>query len=281
MPIMHNASILRQLAMAATVASVVSFTANAHAAVTLTFTGGCGFVNSSIDGRVPAAPGCGSTVTDSGASFATSANASAGELKAKSTYPNLYAEGTVDYLFTVGAPVSLSFKAAFDGTYLYSGLPNAITGAGAQVSLGLGTLVSTYVTQQAVTYTDASGHIYNSYDSVSCSPAGPDCTIASHDYTGISGTIELDTPTLSPGVVYDLSSGLHIQGTDGVTEDFYDTDRLSLVLPAGVNLVNDTGAPLSWITSAAMPVPSPPSILLLATALAGLALAKIPRAPKV
>lgn len=268
------ATILSALMLGALAASVPQ----AQAVETLTVTKGCGDVNSTQGGFVPSLPGCASVASDAGANYAAVMNAPGGELKVKSTFPNVFAVSAVDYLFTVGgAPIALTFSAHVDGTYSYDHVPNTGKDAQLQAQLGLGALASETLEQSVAVQSDSTGAYSSIADHAGCSPAP---CILSHDYTHMDATMGMVTPMLLPGspmspTVYDFSASLLVQGTAGASEDFFDTETLSLVLPPGVVLINDTGAPLTWITSAATtPVPAPGPLVVLLPSLAMLGAAR-------
>ena len=79
---------------------------------------------------------------------------------------------------------------------------------------------------------------------------------------------------LDPGDRLELSFSLSGNASDSSTIDAYNTARLSLTLPYGVTLANDSGQPLSWVTNA--PIPEPSSLAMFAIGL-GIAAAYVRR----
>lgn len=83
--------------------------------------------------------------------------------------------------------------------------------------------------------------------------------------SGISLNMSFQMPAmvLDPGARMQVSFLLEGTARDGSTVDAYNTARLSLVLPFGVTLENDSGQPLAWVSNApAVPEPQTYALLL-------------------
>jgi len=99
-------------------------------------------------------------------------------------------------------------------------------------------------------------------------------TVVTSGGSGISLNMSFLMPTmvLDPGARMQVSFELESTARDGSTIDAYNTAQLSLVLPFGVTLDNDSGESLDWVSNApAVPEPQTYALLLAGLGLIGLA----------
>jgi hypothetical protein len=92
--------------------------------------------------------------------------------------------------------------------------------------------------------------------------------------SGISVNMSFLMPAmvLDPGARMQISFLLEGTARDGSTVDAYNTAQLSLVLPYGVTLDNDTGKQLAWVSNApAVPEPQTYALLLAGLGMVGVA----------
>jgi hypothetical protein len=84
--------------------------------------------------------------------------------------------------------------------------------------------------------------------------------------TGVNMSFLLPELMLDPGARLELDFQLDVGAFDGSTVNALNTAQLSLTLPAGVTLDNDTGQPLAWVSNAPA-IPEPQSLALMALGL--------------
>jgi hypothetical protein len=231
----------------------------------------------------------GTSIGAGSALYAAKADIGSGTFQALSIYPNYGAgAGTgpiVDPTFIWGGPGTLTFKAGdwsahIDGTYHYSATPGAGFGAAVSASLGVdGLPVSETFSQGTIVENDATGAVKLASASAACSPPG-NCAIAHDDVYGVDATFWLPAFTVAADTPFQISVALFTDGTGGpMTEDFFHTESLSLLLPAGVAFVNDSGVPVDWVAAtSATPVPEPLPVLVMLSALTALTMLR--RRPK-
>jgi hypothetical protein len=117
---------------------------------------------------------------------------------------------------------------------------------------------------------DALGPTSNVTDSSS----GGTVTVAQADLAALAMTLALPGITLNQNETIEISVLISttdqvnapVTGTGKASADFCCSAQLSLLLPPGVQLANDTGQTLSWITNAPTSVPEPSGAILLGSA---------------
>jgi hypothetical protein len=119
---------------------------------------------------------------------------------------------------------------------------------------------------------DAAG----STSTITSSSSGGTVAVLQADLDALIMTLAVPGLTLNPGETIEI--GLSISTTDQVNApvtgtgkaaaDFCCSAQLSLLLPPGVQLENDTGRTLAWVTSIPASVPEPSSALLFGSAAA-------------
>lgn len=99
---------------------------------------------------------------------------------------------------------------------------------------------------------------------------GGTVTVAQNDAGGLRADLAMPAITLNPNdrlqISLSLFTGVNASNGLAATNDFYNTARLSLVLPADALISSNATVPLEWVSAE---VPAPSAAWLLATGLAG------------
>lgn len=101
---------------------------------------------------------------------------------------------------------------------------------------------------------------------------GGTVTVMQNNVSGLRADLAMPAITLNPNdtlrISLSLFTGINASNGLAATNDFFNTARLSLVLPPDAIVTSNTAVPLDWVSAE---VPAPPAAWLLATGLAGIA----------
>jgi hypothetical protein len=110
---------------------------------------------------------------------------------------------------------------------------------------------------------------YNDYIEIS-EENGATVTLVQNNASGMIVYLAMPTITLNPNDTLRISlrmfTGVNASNGLSATNDFFNTARLSLVLPPDAVVNTNAGVPLEWLSTE---VPAPPAMWLFATGLAG------------
>lgn len=139
--------------------------------------------------------------------------------------------------------------------------------------VGVGTFLAQALYQESTEY-NLDGTVKNFDASFRKLQETNGASVVTSGGSGISVNMSFLMPTLvlDPGARMQVSFVLAGTARDGSTVDAYNTAQLSLVLPYGVTLDNDSGQPLAWVTNApAVPEPQTYALLLAGLGMVGVA----------